>query len=129
MVKRILIAASVLCALLLIYLGVSWAALTPLFDEIVSEAGGEPLSELSSNGIEYFRPCVREAPDGSSISWLCEDVTRKTSLIWPGGGSIKVGLNNVTVEDGVVWKNYDIVEVLCVFEDGRFKVEKVIVQP
>ena len=42
---------------------------------------------------------------------------------------MKVGLNNVSVDDGVVRKNYDVVEMICIFEDGRFKVDKVIVQP
>lgn len=128
--KKVLMAMAASCiSAVCLYLAVSWIALTPLFGEVVSEAGSEPLSELSSNGIEYFRPCVHESSDGSSISWLCEDITRKTSFIWPGGGSMKIGLNNVTVNGDVVRKNYDIVEVICVFEDGRFKVEKVVVQP
>ncbi len=42
---------------------------------------------------------------------------------------MKIGFYRVVFDDGMVRKNYDIVEVICVFEDGRFKVEKVIAQP
>ena len=130
MIRKILITISVSCiSVLCLYFIVSWIALTPLFDEIISETEREPRSELASNGIEYFRPCMRENSNGGSISWSCEDITRKLSLIWPGGGSMKVGLNNVSVDDGVVRKNYDVVEMICIFEDGRLKVDKVIVQP
>ncbi|WP_282208739.1 hypothetical protein [Parvibacter caecicola] len=129
MVKRILIAASVLCALLLAYLGVSWAALTPAFDEVVAATGAAPRSSPTwGHGADYFRPYYYEDDEGW-VRYTREDVVRKTSFIWPGGASMKVGLYRVFDECGVIRKTYDTVEVICVFEDGKYKVDGVIAQP
>ncbi len=42
---------------------------------------------------------------------------------------MKVGLYRVFDECGVIRKTYDTVEVICVFEDGKYKVDGVIAQP
>ena len=125
--KKVVFTISVLLLIVFAYLGLSWAILTPLYDEIVETTTLTPRATLEKeSGIDYFRP-FKIGEEGAIHTR--EDLTRKSSLVWLGGGSMKIGLYRVVVDGDVVRKNYDVVEVICVFEDGRFKVDKVIVQP
>ena len=127
MIKKVLIVFVALLLAAAAYLGVSWFALAPVYDEIIETTTLAPRATLEKqSAIEYFRP-FKLGEEGSLHAK--EDLIRKSSLVWPGGGSMEIGFYRVVFDDGMVRKNYDIVEVICVFEDGRFKVEKVIAQP